>query len=120
MTLPAVTAGPNDARRTPTSDDLIETALGTNPTDPEDNPGNNGDVVFVVSGRGELSPLVQTISRTTNYQQLDVFFLLDETCSMGPELSAMNSAVVSIIDSLTCESSGVSCSEDADCAANEV
>jgi hypothetical protein len=102
------------------SDDLIETALGTNPTDPEDNPGNNGDVVFVVSGRGELAPLVQTISSTTNYQQLDVFFLLDETCSMGPELSAMNSAVVSIIDSLTCESSGVPCVEDDDCTASEV
>lgn len=102
------------------SDDLIETALGTNPTDPEENPANNGDVVFVVSGRGDLSPLQQTISTTTNYQELDVFFLIDRTCSMGPELGAMNAAVVSIIDSLTCEASGVSCVEDADCTSAEV
>ena len=102
------------------SNDLIEIALGTNPTDPEDNPGNNGDVVFVVSGRGELDTPSQTISTTTNYQQLDVFFLIDETGSMGPELSAMNSAVVSIIDSLTCEPSGVLCVEDADCSSGEV
>ena len=102
------------------SDDLIETALGTDPGDPEENPANNGDVVFVVSGRGDLSPLQQTISTTTNYQELDVFFLIDRTCSMGTELSAMNAAVVSIIDSLTCEASGVSCVEDADCTSAEV
>jgi hypothetical protein len=65
-------------------------------------------------------PLQQTIATTTNYQELDVFFLIDRTCSMGTELSAMNAAVVSIIGSLTCETSGVSCVEDADCSSSEV
>jgi len=102
------------------SDDLIETALGTNPLDPEDNPANNGDLVFVSAPRTGVPPSEQVFSATTNFQELDVYFLLDITCSMGGEISAMRNAVQDIINTLTCESSGVACVEDAECGSGEV
>tara|TARA_Y100001968_G_scaffold333398_1_gene396017 strand:- start:2711 stop:4612 length:1902 start_codon:yes stop_codon:yes gene_type:complete len=102
------------------SDDLIETALGTNPLDAEDNPANNGDLVFVSAPRTGVPPSEELFSATTNYQELDVYFLFDITCSMSGEISAMRNAAEALITTLTCESSGVSCEEDAECASGEV
>jgi hypothetical protein len=102
------------------SDDLIETALGTDPLDAEDNPANNGDLVFVSAPRTGVPPSEQVFSTTTNFQELDVYFLIDITCSMGGEISAMRNAVQDIIETLTCESSGVACVEDAECTSGEV
>jgi len=102
------------------SDDLIETALGTDPLDAEDNPANNGDLVFVSAPRTGVPPSEQVFSTTTNFQELDVYFLIDITCSMGGEISAMRNAVQDIIETLTCESSGVACVEDAECSSGQV
>lgn len=102
------------------SDDLIETALGTDPLDSEDNPANNGDLVFISAPRTGVPPTEEFFSATTNYQELDVYFLFDITCSMNGEISAMRNAAQDIIETLTCESSGVSCVEDAECGTGEV
>jgi len=101
------------------STDLIESALGTDPLDPTDNPAENGDLVFVSPARAPIDPPVDTVSITTNYQEADVYFLFDKTCSMSDEISAMRSAVTTIIDDLTCDSFG-SCLEDSDCASDQV
>jgi len=102
------------------SNDLIETALGTDPLDSEDNPANNGDLVFVSVPRSGVPPSEEVFSTTTNYQELDVYFLFDITCSMNGEISAMRNAAQDIIETLTCESSGVACVEDAECSSGEV
>jgi len=101
------------------SSDLIESALGTNPLNAVDNPANNGDLVFVSPARSPIDPAQGTVSISTNYQEADVYFLLDKTCSMADEMSAMRNAVVTIIDDLTCVSYGA-CTEDADCGSNQV
>ncbi|MCO4768689.1 MAG: hypothetical protein KDA24_01570 [Deltaproteobacteria bacterium] len=101
------------------SSDLIESALGTNPLDGNDNPANNGDLVFVSPARSPIDPAVGTVDITTNYQEADVYFLIDKTCSMGDEMSAMRSAVVNIINDLTCDSFGA-CTEDSNCASDQV
>jgi len=101
------------------STDLIESALGTDPNDPNDNPANNGDLVFVSPARAPIDPPVGTVDITTNYQEVDAYFLFDKTCSMGGEMSAMRSAIVTVIDDLTCDTYGA-CLEDADCSTQQV
>ncbi len=101
------------------STDLIESALGTDPLNPNDTPAENGDLVFVSPARSPIDPPAGTVDITTNYQEADVYFLIDKTCSMGDEMSAMRSAVVNIINDLTCDSFGA-CVEDSDCAADQV
>jgi len=101
------------------SSDLIESALGTDPTDALDNPANNGDLVFVSPARAPIDPPVGTVDITTNYQEVDAYFLIDKTCSMGGEMSEMRTALVTVIDDLTCDSFGA-CREDADCGSNQV
>ncbi|MBJ94845.1 MAG: hypothetical protein CMP23_10295 [Rickettsiales bacterium] len=100
------------------SSDLIEDVVGTDPTDPTDNPPDNGDQVIDVTSETTVS--TDLITTTTNYQQLDVWFLMDRTCSMSAEIEAMADAMVDIVDSLTCESSGATCDEDAACDSDEV
>ena len=100
------------------STDLVEDVVGTDPTDPTDNPPDNGDQVIEVTSETTVS--TDLITTTTNFQQLDVWFLMDRTASMGQEIQAMAGAVVDIVDSLTCETSGESCVEDDGCEANEV
>ena len=56
---------------------------------------------------------------TTNYQEVDAYFLIDKTCSMGGEMSEMRTALVTVIDDLTCDTFGA-CLEDADCGGNQV
>lgn len=101
------------------SPDLVESALGTNPLNANDNPANNGDLVFISPARSPIEPPVGTVSITTNYQEVDAYFLIDTTCSMDAEMASMRSAVVQIIDDLTCDSYGT-CTEDADCASDQV
>ena len=101
------------------SSDLIESALGTDPNDALDNPANNGDLVFVSPARAPIEPPVGTVDITTNYQEVDAYFLFDKTCSMGGEMSAMRSAMVQVINDLTCGTYGV-CLEDADCGSQQV
>ena len=101
------------------STDLIESALGTDPNDGMDNPANNGDLVFVSPARAPIDPPVATVDITTNYQEVDAYFLFDKTCSMSGEMSAMRSAMVQVINDLTCDTYGA-CLEDADCGSQQV
>ena len=100
--------------------DLIEIALGTGVLDATDNPAENGDLVFVSPSRESVYPSVQTVSATTNFQQVDVYFMIDRTGSMSGEISAIKSAVTTIIDDLTCIDYGVACVEDANCGSSQV
>jgi len=102
------------------TDDLLEHALGTDPNDPNDNPANNGDLVFVAPTRIPTAPTDGTIATTTNFQLVDLYVLLDHTCSMDAEIAAMKSAATQIINDLTCDSAGVPCVEDAECGSDEV
>ena len=100
--------------------DLVELALGTDALDPEDNPANNGDIVFVAPTRTEGWPDINTVGATTNYQLVDLYVLMDHTGSMGEEIDAMKDAAVEVIDGLTCGGTGNACLENADCASDEV
>jgi hypothetical protein len=95
--------------------DLIEDAAGTDPRDLDDNPRARGDFVFVVPFDEDPAPRRDTLRFRTNIQFADVYFLFDITGSMSGEISAMRSAVTSIIDNITCASSGTACVIDADC-----
>jgi hypothetical protein len=95
--------------------DLIEDAAGTDPLDAEDNPRVRGDFVFVVPYDEDPAPRRDTLRFRTNIQFADVYFLFDITGSMSGEISAMRSAVTSIIDNITCSGSGSACAIDADC-----
>jgi hypothetical protein len=101
-------------------DDLEELALGTDPNDPLDSPSNNGDLIFLLGPGATVTPAEHILSTDSTPQELDVYFLFDITCSMGAEISAMHTAVLDIIDTLTCESSGLTCAADFECAAGEV
>jgi hypothetical protein len=100
--------------------DLIELGTGTDPNDPNDNFSENGDLVFVVPSREPTTPSTAPVSSTTNFQQVDLYVLLDHTCSMDAEISAMKSAATDIINDLTCDASGAPCVEDAECGTDEV
>jgi hypothetical protein len=100
--------------------DLIEVGAGTDPLDAADNPRVRGDFVFVVPYRAPPAPSRDTLEFTTDLQLADVYFLFDRTGSMAPETNSLRSAVASIIENLTCESSGAACANDGECAAGEI
>jgi hypothetical protein len=100
--------------------DLIELGTGTDPNDPNDNFAENGDLVFVVPPREPTTPAEATVATTTNFQQVDLYVLLDHTCSMDAEIAAMKGAATDILNDLTCDPSGVPCVEDAECGVDEV
>jgi hypothetical protein len=95
--------------------DLIEVGAGTDPLDGADNPRARGDFVFVVPFDRPPTPNRDTLSFRTNVQLADVYFLFDLTGSMVAEIAAMRSATIDILDELTCEDSGMSCGDIADC-----
>ena len=100
--------------------DLIELGTGTDPNDPADSPSENGDLVFVVPARTPTEPAIAPVATTTNFQRVDLYVLLDHTCSMGDEIAAMKSAATTIVNDLTCDGNGTPCVEDLDCGSDEV
>jgi hypothetical protein len=99
--------------------DLIEVAAGTNPNRTDDNPLRNGDFIFVLPYEAPPSPVLDTLTFRTNFQQADVFFLIDRTGSMLAEITAMKYAITGIITSLSCARSVAPCADDGDCAPSE-
>jgi hypothetical protein len=95
--------------------DLIEVGAGTDALDPADNPRANGDFVFVVPFEEPARPSRDTLLFRTNVQLADVYFLFDITGSMSGEISAMRDATIEVIERLTCEDYGMTCTSDGDC-----
>jgi len=100
--------------------DLIEVAGETDPTDPDDNPRTRGDFVFVVEYEEPPDPERDTLHFRTSIQFADVYFLFDKSGSMGTEIEALQMAVTTVINDLTCMDFGVACARDADCGADQV
>ena len=96
--------------------DLIELAAGTNPLFDGDTPLLNGDFIFVLPYQETPQPTEDTLAFRTNFQQADVYFLVDRTGSMLAEINAMRNAIDRIISNLTCARSIAPCSGDKDCA----
>lgn len=100
--------------------DLIEVGAGTDPLDDTVNPRTRGDFVFVMPYTETPEPERDTLEFRTNIQFADVYFLFDTTGSMSGEIAAMKSAMTSVLNNLTCASSGVACSGDLECGDAEV
>ncbi len=100
--------------------DLIETAAGTSPTDMTDSPRTRGDFVFVVPYMEAPDPTRDTLAFRTSIQFADVYFLFDRSGSMAGEISALRTAVGTIMGDLTCTDFGVPCTRDSECAAGQV
>ncbi|MBX7191237.1 MAG: hypothetical protein K1X94_04240 [Sandaracinaceae bacterium] len=100
--------------------DLIETAAGTSPTDMTDSPRTRGDFVFVVPYMEAPDPTRDTLAFRTSIQFADVYFLFDRSGSMAGEISALRTAVGTIMADLTCTDFHVPCTRDSECAAGQV
>lgn len=100
--------------------DLIETAAGTSPTDMTDSPRTRGDFVFVVPYMEAPDPTRDTLAFRTSIQFADVYFLFDRSGSMAGEISALRTAVGTIMGDLTCTDFGVPCTRDSECAGGQV
>jgi hypothetical protein len=77
--------------------DLIETAYGSLPCDPADNPHTYGDFVFVVPYMESPDPTMDTLSFSTSLRQADVFFLVDTTFSMDGEIANLQASLTTTI-----------------------
>ncbi len=73
--------------------DLIEVAAGTNPNVGAENPGARGDFVFVVPYERDPMPPRETLSFGTRIRTADVYFLMDNTQSMGGNIRALQQAI---------------------------
>ncbi|MEM7447556.1 MAG: hypothetical protein AAF355_04880 [Myxococcota bacterium] len=102
------------------AEDLIEVGAGTDPLDPTSNPAADGNFVFLSPYELAPSPSVDTLRMRTNFQQADVLFLFDNSGSMANVIGALQSNVVSMIDSLTCDDTGIPCISDQNCPATNV
>ncbi len=103
--------------------DLIEFAAGTDPNDAKDNPQAQGNFVFVVPYEETTTPPDDTLEFRTSVQFADLYFLFDETGSMGAEFTAMknpSTGVPKIIADLTCTDTNVACIVDGDCNSGEI
>jgi len=69
--------------------DLIETAAGTDATDPADNPGARGNFVFLVPYEEPPDPPRDTLDFATDLQVADIYFLMDNTGSMGDSIASI-------------------------------
>ncbi|GAB4205711.1 MAG: hypothetical protein OHK0013_21820 [Sandaracinaceae bacterium] len=100
--------------------DLIEIAAGTSPTDGSESPRTRGDFVFLVPYMEPPSPTRDTLAFRTSIQFADIYFLFDRSGSMAGEISALRTAVGTVMAELTCMDFGVPCMRDADCAVGQV
>lgn len=77
--------------------DLIEVGAGTNPLDPADNPRARGDFVFVVPYMLPPTPTRDTLQFATSLQDADVYFMMDNTGSMGGTIAGLQSGLTSTV-----------------------
>lgn len=82
--------------------DLIEIGAGTSPTDGSVSPRTRGDFVFLVPFNLPPDPTRDTLQFSTNLQRADVYFLMDNTGSMGGTIAALQSGLTgTVIPSIT-------------------
>jgi hypothetical protein len=77
--------------------DLIEVGAGTSPTDGSVSPRTRGDFVFLVPYMRPPEPLRDTLQFSTNLQRADVYFLMDNTGSMGGTIAALQAGLTSTV-----------------------
>lgn len=77
--------------------DLVEYAAGTDPNGAGDSPLANGDFVFAVPYQESALPTSDTLSHSTDPFDLDVYFLVDSTASMGGEIANLQSNLTGTI-----------------------
>lgn len=73
--------------------DLVEVGAGTDPLDGSVSPRTRGDFVFVVPYMMPPDPTRDTLQFSTSLQKADVYFLMDNTGSMGGTISALQSGL---------------------------
>ncbi len=98
--------------------DLVETVAGTDPNDASDNPAAHGDFFFLMPYEQPADPSVDTLEFRTSVQFADLYFSIDTTGSMNGEIAALsaNSGIPTIINDLTCDVIGGTCTLDNECA----
>lgn len=94
-----VTSGDTDGDGT---SDLVETAAGTDPSNPASNPQANGDFVFVVPYQGVQSPLSADIDFSTKLQAVDLYVMLDRSGSMSTEIATVKANLASVVANVAC------------------
>ena len=62
--------------------DAVEDAVGTSPTDPDDNPTTRGMIVFDVPYHGAPRPVTEPANVTTRLSRADLAIVLDTSGSM--------------------------------------
>ncbi len=77
--------------------DLGEVAYGSDPLDPSDNPTSLGDFVFMMPHGESPSPVADTLVFSTNLKVADVYLLMDQTCSLMDEISALLASMTGTI-----------------------
>jgi hypothetical protein len=82
--------------------DLVEVAAGTDPTDPGDNPQQNGDFVFVVPYEGDPDPDQDDLDFSTSLKKVDLYVLMDLSGSMNDEATAVRNNMSTVVRQLTC------------------
>ncbi len=83
--------------------DLVETAAGTDPLDPADNPQANGDFVFIEPYMKPQMPADQDLDFSTQLQAVDLYVLLDRSGSMATEIQAVKNNLASVVSGLKCQ-----------------
>lgn len=73
--------------------DLIEVGAGTDPLDGSVSPRTRGDFVFVVPYMLPPDPTRDTLQFSTTLTKADVYFLMDNTGSMGGTIAALQSGL---------------------------
>jgi hypothetical protein len=82
--------------------DLVETAAGTDPTNPNSNPQANGDFVFLEPFMMPQSPTDDDLDFKTKLQSVDLYVLLDRSGSMTTEINNVKLQLSTVISHLTC------------------
>ncbi|MBN8615194.1 MAG: hypothetical protein J0L92_31650 [Deltaproteobacteria bacterium] len=77
--------------------DLIEIGAGTSPTDGSVSPRTRGDFVFLVPFMQPPDPLRDTLQFSTNLQRADVYFMMDNTGSMGGTIANLQAGLTGTV-----------------------
>jgi hypothetical protein len=77
--------------------DLIEVGAGTSPTDGSVSPRTRGDFVFLVPFMQPPDPTRDTLQFSTNLQRADVYFLMDNTGSMGGTITNLQAGLTGTV-----------------------
>lgn len=99
-------AGESSATNTDTDGDgvtdLIETAAGTDPTNPASNPQANGDFVFVEPYQAPQMPLSSNLDFSTKLQAVDLYVMLDRSGSMATEITTVKNNLATVVRNVAC------------------